>query len=344
MVVKAKRGYYFIQFSEKSNWKLVSYVSYKTLFSSYGDTVKILLAALIGGFLGIIVFLVPLLSMIIKPLHILSAVMKNISADNYAVHVNIHTNDEIGVLSDSFNHMLDQIQINTNRLVKNERESYRLKQGLLIARINPHFIYNTLNTITYLARRKKTDDIIVVNNALIELLQDTLRVTDTELYDTLDHELAMVGKYVIIQRYRYKDSFKVEVSVDENLLQQQIPKGIIQPLVENSLFHGFVSEDENSGYWIKIEAVCDGNFLILRVSDNGAGIPQEQLKSLLQTLNTENEAGHPLPGKSVGIRNIWQRLHFLYSGDKRFFITSSEGKGTEVTILLNMNADINSPS
>ena len=336
-VVKSEQGYYFIQFSEKSNWKLISFVSYRTLFSSYSYTVKILLVALLCGFLGIIVFLVPLLSVIIKPLHILSAVMKNISEDNYAVHVNIHTADEIGDLSDSFNHMIDQIQINTKRLIENEREAFHLKQGLIIARINPHFIYNTLNTVTYLARKNKTADIIIVNNALIELLQDTLRVTDTELYDTLGRELTMVEKYVVIQRYRYNDSFKMEIAADEKLLQQKIPKGIIQPLVENSLFHGFISDDGNCDYRVKIKAEGSGAFLILRVSDNGAGMSEALLQSVSGPLDGGNILPQPVPGASIGIRNIRQRLYFLYGDDTRFSISSVEGKGTDVTIRLDMD-------
>lgn len=334
-VVKSEQGYYFIQFSEKSNWKLISFVSYRTLFSSYSYTVKILLVALLCGFLGIIVFLVPLLSVIIKPLHILSAVMKNISEDNYAVHVNVHTADEIGDLSDSFNHMIDQIRINTRRLIENEREAFHLKQGLIIARINPHFIYTTLNTVTYLARKNKTADIIIVNNALIELLQDTLRVTDTELYDTLGRELTMVEKYVVIQRYRYNDSFKMEIAADEKLLQQKIPKGIIQPLVENSLFHGFISDDGNCDYRVKIKVEGSGDFLILRVSDNGAGMSEALLQSVRGPLDGGNISPQPVPGASIGIRNIRQRLYFLYGDDTRFSISSVEGKGTDVTILFN---------
>jgi sensor histidine kinase YesM len=232
--------------------------------------------------------------------------------------------------------MIDQIQINTKRLVENEREASRLKQGLILARINPHFIYNTLNTVTYLARKKKTDDIIIVNNALIELLQDTLRVTDTELYDTLGHELSMVQKYISIQRYRYNESFKMKITADERLLQQEIPKGIIQPLVENSLFHGFISDDENCDYRVEIEAVCSGDFLILRVSDNGAGMSEAQLKSAREPLDGGSIPPQSAPGTSIGIRNIRQRLHFLYGDDTRFSISSGEGKGTDVTIRFDM--------
>ena len=117
--------------------------------------------------------------------------------------------------------------------------------SLLVSQIDPHFIYNTINSINYLARKKRCEDIVKVNSALIAILKDRLRVNDIQITDSVANEMKIVNQYIVIEKFMYDGNLEVEWDIAPELMEEQIPKNMIQPLVENSLFHGLI--DEESG-------------------------------------------------------------------------------------------------
>jgi Predicted signal transduction protein with a C-terminal ATPase domain len=333
------KGYYFIRKSEVSGWKLVTYVSRHTLFLSYADSARILLAAVLGGFICLLLALGPLLSYIVKPIQRLSLIMKDASSRNYEVRAEIHTRDEIEDLAESFNRMVEQIRIDSLKLVENERIEHRLKYSLMISQLDPHFLYNTLNTITYLARKGRTDDIVIVNAALITILQDVLRISDVELCDSVEREVSVTKQYLVIQGYRYGDSFGVDWDIDEGLLAEQIPKNLIQPLVENALFHGFSLSEEGADNRISISVRQEGDRIVIRVVDNGVGMDSGTLAALrgegASEEGCDGSSGEPVDrGRNIGLSGLRRRLRHYYGDDDRLLVESDMGKGASVTIRL----------
>lgn len=327
-------SYILIRLSKKSDWKLVAEVSKGKLFESYQWIFLYYLISLLSIVILIISICLPMLHRQLKPLKYLSDHMKKISKGTTPERfLYENTNDEIEELSESFNFMIEELKRNNERAMQFEKEGERMRYSLLISQINPHFIYNTLNIITYLARQERHGEIIEVNHALIQILRDTLRIDEIEVYDTVWHEIDIVKQYLLIEKYRYRD-FIVEFDIEENVENMNIPKNIIQPLVENALFHGIVP-NMHDGFVGKIQIVIKhrDEKIIIIVTDNGMGMEEE----CFTAVNKWAEKTQSTRGKQIGLKNVMNRINYLYGmleETSRLHVESSLGKGTTVTITL----------
>ena len=238
--------------------------------------------------------------------------------------------DEIGLLERSYNKMLDDLRRSIDIISQKEAYEQRQRFSLLVSQIDPHFICNTLNSINYLARHGRDDDIVKVNTALNTILRDRLRVRDIEIMDSLSHEMEVVRQYLVIERFMYGGALQVVWDVDNSLMEQEIPKNMIQPLVENALFHGLVDEEtgELNGE-IRISAkVGPDQSVVLMVQDNGIGMDEETLEKTRSEKFSINDRG-----TKIGFSNIRGRLFYLYGNDRGLTIESEYGLGTTVSIV-----------
>lgn len=325
-------GYNFMNTSSFSNWMLVSYVSNHSLtntFIQYFLTICLLILVLFSFTLMLVT---PAVTRITKPISKLAVVMSEVSKGHLDVVSCVETNDEIGELSHIFNQMVADLRQHISKLLEKEDLENRMKYSLLISQIDPHFIYNTMNTINYLAHDGRTDDIISINSALIKILQDRLRVSDIEIFDLLEQEIMIVKQYILIQQCRFDSNFNVDWCVNEELMKTQIPKNVIQPLVENAMLHGLIdAEDGRIRGAIRIVAEHIGEELHISVSDNGRGIEPE----LLDRLNRgEVDFETDTRGRHIGLKNIRERLLYLYGNRESMCIKSVLGKGTCVSLNL----------
>ena len=195
---------------------------------------------------------------------------------------------------------------------------------MLMSKIHPHFLYNTLNSVIYLARRDHNQDIEKMVQSLILILQDGMAAYSGEICAMLKEELEVVSAYCVIQNYRYKDKVSVNIEVPDSLKTAYVPKNILQPLVENAIYHGIVPMEENGT--VEILAERREEMLDLWVIDTGIGMDENELKGLEQ-----NGTGHP-GVHSIGIKSIRERLEYLYQEHYSFEIYSEKGKGTTVLI------------
>lgn len=342
--IENSSGYTLIRYSENCGWKLAADVSGKKLLENYQWVfVYYFLALLLTGAVTIVCML-PLLRIQIKPLRDLSKHMNRITQNSWeevGEFVCDRTNDEVMELKESFNYMVRELENDKIRMLEHEKEKERMRYSLLISQVNPHFIYNTLNIMTYLVRQGRSNEIIRVNQALIRILKDTLRIDEIQIYDTTWHELKIVEQYILIEKYRYGD-FVYEAELEPAVRELEIPKNIIQPLVENALFHGIVPimEDGVVGR-IKVQAAMAGEHIVIRVTDNGTGMEQQQLKNLQKVAKFGEKGSAEVDerkrGHHIGIKNIVGRVHYLYGdleGESRLQIESSPDKGTCVTVIL----------
>lgn len=323
------RGIGFVRTSVNYKWKVVSYVADKTIF-------MVIAYYLIGMVFIIGLFMLTTLSVIsksvgniIQPISQLSRSMDEISKGNLDCKVHITANDEIGLLSSTFNKMTEELKHSLAVITEKEKEEQRIKFSLLISQIDPHFIYNTINSINYLARRHRYRDVIKVNSALIYILQDRLRINDIEFTDSIEKEIKVIEQYIEIEQYMYEGNFKLTWDVPEELYQRQIPKNMIQPLVENALFHGMINEEtgELDGE-IVISITEDDGDIIVNITDNGLGMNEDKLNIIRQELYKPKERG-----RGIGLSNINQRLYYLNGNSEGLRIESKLGEGTRITLI-----------
>ena len=188
----------------------------------------------------------------------------------------------------------------------------------------------TINSINYLARKKRCEDIVTVNSALIAILKDRLRVNDIQITDTIANEIRVVNQYIEIEKFMYDGELEVEWNIDSEFMEEQIPKNMIQPLVENALFHGLI--DEESGEFcgkIRITVYkTETQQIVLCVEDNGGGMDKNRLDEIRSLkFNPEDR------GRKIGLSNIFGRLYYLYGNADCMKIESELGKGTKITIV-----------
>ena len=207
----------------------------------------------------------------------------------------------------------------------------------LQSQINPHFLYNTLETIRGQALLDGNDEIARMTEALGAFFRYSISRKGTMV--TLRDELANINNYMLIQRYRFSNRFSLEIVVDEEdeeAYECMVPRLIIQPVVENAIFHGLEDMDENGK--VTIEILLTEENLILMISDNGKGIPEEELESLNARIHSDDKRLLEPQGKAnrtgIALPNIDRRLRLLYGDGYGVNVYSTPGQGTDVEILL----------
>lgn len=262
-----------------------------------------------------------------RPIQQLCDMVKQVAKGDFTARTDeIDSEDEISVLTDSFNDMTAEI----GQLVegiKTEKDNLRVTESkLLQAQINPHFLYNTLDTIVWLAEEKKTEDVV----SMVSWLSDFFRTTLSKGHDsiTVEEERIHIDSYLKIQQFRYQDIMDYDIVFDEEIYTYMIPKLMLQPLVENALYHG-IKMKRGKGR-ISIRGYRKGNRLIFKVNDNGKGMTERQLNELRRRIAGLEESGEG----GFGLSNVNQRIQYYYGEEYGVFFESTEGEGTEATIIL----------
>ena len=316
-----------------SDWRIILELTRDKLLSPYQGVIRMVMSAILLFFVILQAAIVVMLLHILRPVHHLSQSMQLLAEGDLTVRSDIRSGDEIEMLGNSFNLMADKLSVNMQKLVEKEKIEQQMKYSLLISQIDPHFIYNTMNSITYLARHGRNGDVINVNRNLMDMLKDRLRISADEFCDSLDREIEILKSYMIIQRYRYGDYFEVKWDIPDDLVNIQVPKNIIQPLMENALYHGLLANKDEDGALIGgliIVAVNRvGAHIRISVSDNGKGM--EAWKA--EAFNKGHDAFGQLRGEHIGLKNIRERMKYLYKTDYAMEITSAPGEGTTVTVI-----------
>ena len=263
-----------------------------------------------------------------KPVNELDEAMKRVEKGDYDAELSSGREDEMGRLTASFNRMTREYRQNLERSVQRERELNETELSMMQAQLNPHFLYNTLDSIKWLGVTNGVPQVAAVASGLAVLLRAGI---SGDRLITLERELELLEKYLDIQSLRFEDRFAWEIDVDERFQHCIVPKLILQPLVENSIIHGVANMDD--GY-IKLSAREESGTLILSVQDNGVGIPQDVLDWL-------NDPGRDVPGGHLGLKNVDRIVRLYYGGDYGISAYSTPGEGSRVELRLPMNKEEN---
>ncbi|WWR16403.1 histidine kinase [Lachnospiraceae bacterium JLR.KK008] len=334
-----QKGIFIAHYSDITRWKFIAFVPYSELLIPFLPTFFVLLLSIAFIMLLSGAILKPLIQNIVSPLELLSEHMRDFSYED-ASPVDIHTGDEIEALSDAFNEMSLELKKHVEMLLAKQQNEQKLEYGLRISQINPHFIYNTMNTINYLARKNRTEDIVVINNALIHIMKDSLRINETSVFDTVDTELKVTEQYLKIQEYRYEEQIKIIWDIDPDARRQMIPKHILQPLVENAIIHGFLENElesfdqEMPFIRIRICLIRQKTQICLEVEDNGVGIDLDNYEKICKESKEFDASSEYSRGQHIGIANIRWRLSYLLKEEQEFKIVPRSPHGTIVTLIL----------
>ncbi|MCI2255356.1 sensor histidine kinase [Domibacillus sp. PGB-M46] len=266
---------------------------------------------------------------ITKPIHTLTKAAAEMSAGRLdGPDVSVLTRDEIHQLGESFN----QMRRDMRRFIEEIKEKAALNQWLkelelkqLQNQINPHFLFNTLNTVKQMSYLEDAP----MTTQLIESVSSLLRYSlgDLQKSVTLADEMAAVESYFAIQKTRFSDRVSFHLSVEEQCLPISMPALILQPIVENAFIHGIENREEGGEISVVVTSSCTQ--AVIEVKDNGAGIDEKTLQKLRAGGKAAEHTGH---STGIGLENVIKRLHLFYKEKGSFSISSTEGMGTTVQI------------
>ena len=315
----------------KNGWRIVSCVP----VSIYNREINLLRNLIIITTILIlavaIIFAWGISLTIARPIRNLTNIVEAYGKSDLSLRFPVTSSDEIGELATAFNIMAQNIdelvvKVYEERLMKQDAELKSLRM-----QINPHFLYNTLETINWMARMKGIDDIGIVAKSLGDLMRSTINDRD---YVPLIEEIASLNNYILIQKYRYEGRFDIVMDIAPKTENLYVPKMIIQPLIENALYHGIEPSFEKGT--ITVRTILLDSKLIIEVTDNGIGISPEKIEKMNHTANDNNYFSD-----SIGLRNVMKRIKTLFGDsnanniqDYSVDIRSELGKGTSVTIIM----------
>lgn len=305
---------------EETNWTLVQVVPYKS-FTSIKTTINtiLLIVVTLCILFGILFSLIQHRYML-KPLQQLRKEMAKLKNGNFNITLSVESKDEIGEISKGFVRMAHQLNetINTVYLTKIKQREAEL--AALESQINPHFLYNTLDSIHWLALKHKNYDVSEQIEALAEIFKHVLN--KGEPFVTIRQEVDFLENYMFIQQRKYGKRIKLHIDADPDLMNHKTPKLVLQPLVENAILHGLDHVVEDGRIEVKISEMNQGICLI--VVDNGIGTDETRIHRMM---NSAEEA------KNVfALKNIDDRIKISYGQKYGLFFSSKQGVGTRVEV------------
>ena len=318
-MMDSTQAFYYVGDEMPNHWTLVQAVSAKEFYGNLNR--QILSAALVvAAMLGISIFLVWIAtSRIAKPTRELLESMKTLGKDNRYPRVQVVTQDEIGMIGTEYNKMAENIEILIEKVYKMELAQKQAELEFLQMQINPHFLYNALDTISWKALGEGNQDVSEMVIALAELLRATIK---KESFITLKEEMLTVRDYLYIQEQRFGDKISVSYQVDEEANECQVPNFILQPLIENAIIHGLEPKIGKGSLAIRIWRKEDRLYFL--IADDGAGMSEKEIEELYR------QCGDSTAGKSIGIKNVYRRLLLCYGEESCLHIKSKKNEGTEI--------------
>ena len=307
---------------KNTDWFLVSVIPYEEIQSSsqqIGNRLLLLLAVI--GTLAYILA-VYFSSSITGRISQLIRKMRRVQEGDLNVSLHSSSSDEIGELIDNFNYMVSRMSILIEEQYKTGLEVKNAELKALQAQINPHFLYNTLDAINWMAIKNNVPEICSMVQSLARFYKLSLNKGSDIV--TLADEITHVRIYVQIQNKRFDNRITLTVNVPEELMQYSIPKITLQPIVENSILHGILQKPGLEGT-IDIAGSLAENILHLEIRDNGAGMSEDKLSRILSNEKSDNSHGY-------GVKNIHNRLRLYYGNSFGLTYDSIPGKGTRASI------------
>jgi two-component system sensor histidine kinase YesM len=310
--------YYYI---DNMDYTIVNTVPLKELLKD-NSVIQIAMLEVAGlSFIVCVLFAFLFSTYVLQPLKNICAQMKKVENEDFDVQVNCKRNDEIAMLGRSFNKMSLKLKELINQVYLVNIKQKEAELAALHAQINPHFLYNTLDTIYWVSRKEKAPETGKLIEALAKLFR--LSLNNGKELILLNSEVEHLKNYLVIQKKRYGNSIKFSLDIEEELLDCKVLKLILQPLLENAIVHGIDKKEGKGNINVTIKK-SDGN-IIYEIVDDGIGIDVDEAYSLLENTTESN--------KGIGIKNINDRLKLSFGDQYGLQFFHAEGGGTKVVVL-----------
>ena len=320
----------FGQYNGLTGWKTYSVVAVHDIFPQ---------AAQLRGTIAMIVMLAVFVALVMvtvisysitAPIRELSNAMKQVEQENFDIEIRSRRKDEIGHLITSFTYMVGRIRQLIYEVYQKKIEQKNAEIRALQAQINPHFLYNTLDSINWMLIERDEQDISDVVVSLGEILRYAIGGQNHLV--PLRSEVRYIESYLFIQKNRLEERLNYQWELDEEALDVLVPKLIMQPLVENAVIHGI--EPLKRGGMLLMKAWVEEETLLIRVTDNGEGMNQEELEALREKLSRKDEI------ENIGMRNIQRRIELTFGLEQAMEIQSVKGEGTTITIRMDVCREV----
>ena len=314
---------------KKTSWDLILSVPNHTLYQNlnYMQRINGITYVIIG--LLLLSFFIIIYESILRPIREQTLFM-NYYAKNRKSRMEVKSHNEMGLLAENLNAMLDDIDMLTEENLKSKEQvleaNYQKKQSELLAyrnQINPHFMHNTFECIRGMALLYEVPDIAEISEALSRFFS----------YNVRGKGYATIHDYASIIGYRFMNKYTISIEIEEDVMEQCMPKMIIQPLVENAVFHGLEPKEESG--MVGVFVGKEKERLAIRVWDSGCGMDEKELETLKNKLKEFDRTSLlPMQKHGIGMVNIYRRLRLFYADQLEFNVTSKKGEGTRIDIFV----------
>lgn len=284
---------------------------------------SILIAVLIAV---VAVSAVMIVSGILQPIRQLNSVTEKIAQGDFNARAQVNSDDEVAELAVSFNKMAGNMQSLIDKVKEDERKMRKADLRLLQEQIQPHFLYNTLDTIVWLIESNEPDEAVTMVVTLSDFLREIL--SKGKEFISIKEEEKHISSYLQIQEMRYRDILEYDIQLDQVIYKYQILKLTLQPVVENALYHGI--KYKRAKGCIHIHGEKEGDIIRLTVRDDGVGMDEEELAQLRQQIEKPCQETE----KGFGLANVNERIHMYFGYEYGMKIESEKGKGTTVEIVI----------
>ncbi|MFC5467951.1 sensor histidine kinase [Cohnella suwonensis] len=301
-------------------WKIVG-VSYVN--ELVGNQNEIRFSFILWGFICVLLAIVLsffLSQRVSKPIKRLQDSMKEVEKGNFDIYVMVPKTIEIGRLARAFNIMVGKIKELMTQVVRDQELKRQSELNALQAQINPHFLYNTLDSIVWMAESNKSKEVVLMTSALAKLFRAS--ISKGEELVSIRTETEHIANYLMIQKMRYKNKLDYQIEIAESVYDYKTIKVILQPIVENAIYHG-IKMKHGPGL-IRITAEETDTEIHIVIEDNGNGMDEETLRTLLLPGRDTGE------GRGVGVRNVHERLKLYFGPEYGLTYKSVPGEGTSV--------------
>jgi len=314
-------------------WHLVQSTPYHSVVGKVSAIYSTNLVAQAALFLLFIFILIYLIRQFTKPIVKLDRIVSKVEGGDLSVRSRIRGNDEIGKLGASFDHMIDRVVEMIDRITEEQTLKRKAELDMLQAQINPHFLFNVLNSIRLKVLMNGDEQNADIIASLSSLLRMTINRNNPMI--PLHEELDTVVHYVDILNYRHKDRMDLRLDISSDSLSKVVPRFFLQPLIENAHIHGF----QQRGGVIVISSWLEEDLLFIAVQDNGVGMEQADAERLRASIlaGESKEVQHrkePSSLSGIGLRNVYARLKIIYGKRLDMRIHGEPGKGTKIVFLM----------
>ncbi|WP_163537481.1 sensor histidine kinase [Gracilibacillus sp. YIM 98692] len=315
------------------DWILIKRLPYTTLHQSAYDIGLINIGFGLIGLALVIIATFFVSFKITSPIRVLVQNIQQIEKNNIKVKFDSLGNDEIGILGERFKQMIERINHLINREFRLEIENKTNQLKVLQSQINPHFLYNALQSIGTLALKSNAPKVYSLITQLSKIMRYGMDMKEDKV--PLDKEVQYIKSYLLLYQERLGDEFTYTLDFDSDVMDVMVPKMILQPFVENYFKHGFESSDDKVGY-LHLEGKKEEDYLIICIHDNGKGMTREQIEAVNQSFLDETDIKDK-ERTNIGLKNVYDRLKLNYEERAKLQLQKRETGGLTVKIRLPLN-------